>query len=116
MKLLISIGLDFYYSLVSSRIEKGLPSDPVADESVFGCIICGPTSKKTPKKHQKKKKKTSKNTTTTNYTLSHTMRIKTETLNGQITKFREVELSETFEKEAFKSKTFTDQLKFDGKN
>ena len=68
------------------------------------------------KKTKQNKKKTSKNTTTTNYTLNHTMRIKTETLNSQITKFREVESSETFEKEAFKSKTLTDQLKFDGKN
>ena len=68
------------------------------------------------KKQKKNKKKTSKNTTTTNYTLSHKRRIKTKTLNSQITKFREVESSETFEKEAFKSKTFTDQLKFDGKN
>ena len=39
------IGLDFYYSLVSGRIKKGLPSDPVATETVFGWIICGPTFK-----------------------------------------------------------------------
>ena len=44
------------------------------------------------------------------------MRINTETLNSQITKFWEVESSGTFEKESFNSKTFTDQLKFDGKN
>ena len=41
----VLIGLDFYYSLVSGRIKKGLPSDPVAVESVFGWIICDPTSK-----------------------------------------------------------------------
>ena len=109
MKLLslnILIGLDFYYSLLSGRIKKGLPSDPVAVESVFGWIICGPTSKT----------KTNKNTTTTNYTVIHTMRINNETLNSQITKFWEVQSSGTFEKETFNSKTFTDQLKFDGKN
>ena len=52
----ILIGLDFHYSLVSGRIKKGLPSDPVAAESVFGWIICGPTSKT----------KTNKNNATTN--------------------------------------------------
>ena len=83
------IGLDFHYSPVSGRIKKGLPSDPVAAESVFGWIICGPTSKT----------KTNKITTTTNYTVSHTMRINTETLNSQITKFWEVESSGIFKKE-----------------
>ena len=99
------IGLDFYYSLLSGRIKKGLPSDPVAVESVFGWIICGPTSKI----------KANKNTTTTNYTVIHTMGINNETLNSQITKFWEVQSSGTFEKETFNSKTFTDQLKFDAR-
>ena len=99
------IGLDFYYSLVSGRIKRGFPLDPVAVESVFGWIICSPTSK-TKNKH----------TTTTNYTLSHTMRINTKTLNSQLTKFWEVESSGTFQKEIFNSKIFTDQLKFDEKN
>ena len=44
------------------------------------------------------------------------MRINTETLNSQITKFWQVESSATLEKETFNSKTFTDQLKFDVKN
>ena len=85
----ILIGLDFYYLLVSGRIKKGFPSDPVAVESVSGWIISGPTSKT----------KTDKNTNTTNYTVSNTMRINTETLNSQITKFWEVESSGTFKKE-----------------
>ena len=101
----ILIGLDFYYSLVSGRIKRGFPSDLVAVESVFGWIICGPTSKA----------KTNKHTTTANYTVSHTMRINTKTLNSQLTQFWEVESSGTFEKETFNFKTFTDQLKFDGK-
>ena len=86
------------FLLVSGGIKKGLPSDPVAVESVFGWIICGPTSKI----------KTNKITTTTNYTVSHTMRINTDTLNSQITKFWQVESSATLEKETFNSKTFTD--------
>ena len=102
----ILIGFDFYYSLVSGRIKRGFPSDLVAVESVFGWIICGPTSKA----------KTNKHTTTTNYIVSHTMKINTKTLNSQLTKFWEVESSGTFEKETFNFKTFTDQLKFDGKN
>ena len=93
------IGFDFYYSLVSSRIKRGFLSDPVAVKSVFGWIICGPTSKA----------KTNKHTTTTNYIISHTMRINTKTLNSQLTKFWEVESSGTFEKETFNFKTFTDQ-------
>ena len=100
------IRFDFYYLLVSGRIKKGLPSDPVAVESVFGWIICGPTSKT----------KTNKNTATTNYTVSNTMRINTEILSSQITKFWEEESSGIFEKETFNSKTFTDQLKFNEKN
>ena len=43
------------------------------------------------------------------------MRINTKTLNSQLTQFWEVESSGTFEKETFNFKTFTDQLKFDGK-
>ena len=99
-------GLDFYYSLVSGRIKRGFPSDSVAVESVFRWMICGPTSKTKANKH----------TTTTNYTVSHTMRFNTKTLNSQLTKFWEEESSGTFEKGTFNSKTFTDQLKFDGKN
>ena len=102
----ILIELNFYYSLISGQIKRGFPSDPVAVESVFGWIICGPPSKA----------KTNKHTTTTNYTVSPTMRINTKTLNSQLTKFWEVDSSGTFEKEAFNFKTFTDQLKFDGKN
>ena len=102
----ILTGLDFYYSLVSGRIKRGFPSDSVAVESVFRWMICGPTSKTKANKH----------TTTTNYTVSHTMRINTKILNSQLTKFWEVESSGTFEKGTFNSKTFTDQLKFDGKN
>ena len=93
------IGFDFYYSLVSSRIKRGFLSDPVAVKSVFGWIICGPNSIA----------KTNKHTITTNYTVSHTIRINTKTLNSQITKFWELESSGTFEKETFNFKTFTDQ-------
>ena len=100
------IGLDFYYSLVPGPIKRGFPSDPVAVESVFGWIICGPTSKV----------KTNKHTTTTNYTVSHTMKINAKTLNSQLTTCWEAESSRKFEKETFNLKTFTDQLKFDGKN
>ena len=98
------IGPDFYYSLVSGLIKR-FPSDPAAVESVFGWIICGPTSKVKANKH----------TTTTNYIVRHTMRDNTKTLNSQLTKFWEVESSGTFEKEKFNFKTFTDQFKFDGK-
>ena len=99
------IGFDFYYSLVSSRIKRGFLSDPVAFKSVFRWIICGPTPKA----------KTNKHAITTNYTVCHTIRINTKTLNSQLTKFWEVESSGTFEKETFNFKTFTDQLKLDGK-
>ena len=99
------IGLDLYYSLVSGPIKRRFPSDPAAVESVFGWIICGPTSKVKANKH----------TTTTNYTVHHTMRDNTKTLNSQLTKFWEVESSGRFEKENFNLKTFTDQFKFDGK-
>ena len=102
----ILIGLDFYYSLISGRIKRGFPSDPVVVESVFGWIICGPTSKA----------KTNKHTTTTNYTVRPTMRINNKTLNSQLTKLWEVDSSRTFENEVFNFKTFTDLLKFDGKN
>ena len=54
--------------------------------------------------------------TTTNYAVSHAMRIDTKTSNSQLTKCWEVESSGIFEKETFNSKSFTDQLKFGGKD
>ena len=44
------------------------------------------------------------------------MKINAKTLNSQLTTCWEAESSRKFEKETFNLKTFTDQLKFDGKN
>ena len=38
-------GLDYYYSFLSGKTVRGPPNGPVALESIFGWILCGPVSK-----------------------------------------------------------------------
>ena len=37
----ILVGLDYYYSVISGRVIRGSPGDPVAVESVLGWMVCG---------------------------------------------------------------------------
>ena len=37
----ILIGLDFFAALIGSKVIKGLAHEPVAQESVFGYLLCG---------------------------------------------------------------------------
>ena len=40
------VGLDYYYSFITGKTIRGMPNEPVAIESIFGWIICGPVSTK----------------------------------------------------------------------
>ena len=37
----ILIGLDYYYLFVTGDIIRGEPNEPIALNSIFGCILCG---------------------------------------------------------------------------
>ena len=38
----VLVGLDYYYSIMTGKIIRGTPSQPIAAESILGWIICGP--------------------------------------------------------------------------
>ena len=40
LKIDLLIGIDYYYTLITGKIIKGYPHEPVAVESIFGWIIC----------------------------------------------------------------------------
>ena len=37
------VGLDYYFSIVTGRIRKGRPGQPVGVESIISWMVCGPT-------------------------------------------------------------------------
>ncbi|KRZ75594.1 hypothetical protein T10_12369 [Trichinella papuae] len=41
----IIIGLDAYFQVLGQGVRRGGPSDPVAIETIFGWIVCGPTTR-----------------------------------------------------------------------
>ncbi|KRY44816.1 hypothetical protein T03_16019 [Trichinella britovi] len=41
----IIIGLDAYFQVLGQGVRRGGPNDPVAIETIFGWIVCGPTTR-----------------------------------------------------------------------
>ncbi|XP_003370719.1 Pao retrotransposon peptidase superfamily [Trichinella spiralis] len=39
------IGLDVYFQVLGQGVRRGGPNDPVAIETIFGWIVCGPTTR-----------------------------------------------------------------------